>query len=384
MSEVTQRTSVRFCPGCGERTAAGANYCPGCGIALRGPASSGPASAAPASPTAGLVVLASFLAAGLALWVTILLPEEEPGRRPLASRPTAPAEGSGAEGRDVPPGHPPVEIPEEVRRFITELEAEAKAKPDDLTTWKNLAQVQYRAGQVDSSYLADAEKSFLHVLELDSRDLEALRGLANIHFDRDEYDAAVKRYSEYLEIRPDAADVRTDRATMLLHGGKIDEAIAEYRRVIEKSPDFYQAYFNLGIASARKNRPDEARAALAEARRLAPDDAVRGQVDRVLAQFGGGAPSGSSFHDRVEANLRRHQIVGPKVVSFEWSSETEGRVVLDQFPMEQMPEFVREKFLGRLERELGEARAASGASGVARLELVDRASGDVMATIAVE
>lgn len=339
------------------------------------------------SPVAGVVVLAMFLAAGLATWFGILRPEVAPARRPLAPRATPgavgaipPSQGGGA----VPADHPPLEMPEEVQRFLARLEGEADAKPDDAATWRNLAQVQYRAGQIDRSYLGRAEESFRHVLELDPRDPDALRGLGNIHFDRGEYESAVERYSAFLELRPEDVNVRTDRGTMLLYGGKLVEAIAEYKRVLERSPDFYQAHFNLGVAHAWTNDLEKARTALTEARRLAPDDPARAQIDRVLSRFDGTAGSGTlSFRDRVEGNLRRHEIVGPKVVEFEWTSDTEGRVWLDQFPMDQMPDFVRAKFLGRLERELGEARQAVGAEGVARLEIVDH-SGNVMATITAE
>ena len=43
-------------------------------------------------------------------------------------------------------------------------------------------------------YLDKAETSFRHVLTLDSKDLDALRGLGNVHFDREEYDKAVESY----------------------------------------------------------------------------------------------------------------------------------------------------------------------------------------------
>ena len=56
----------------------------------------------------------------------------------------------------MPQGHPPVEIPEDVRKVIAKLADAARAKPDDLETWQQLGFVQYKAGQVDAKYLADA------------------------------------------------------------------------------------------------------------------------------------------------------------------------------------------------------------------------------------
>jgi hypothetical protein len=49
-----------------------------------------------------------------------------------------------------------------------------------------------------------------------------------------------------------------------------------------------------------------------------------------------------------------------------------------------MPEVVRQKFLDRVRGELADAKQKGGAAGSARLDLVDDASGQVMATVSVE
>jgi tetratricopeptide (TPR) repeat protein len=322
---------------------------------------------------------------------------------PLAPRPqeeaAAPPAASGAsagEGR-MPANHPPLEVPADVKKYIGELAKNAAAKPKDLDAWKTLAQVQYRAGQVDKSYLTEAEESFRHVLELDPKDLDAFRGLGNVHFDREEYAQSVDWYGKYLAAKPDDLNVRTDLGTMYLYGGQPERAIAEYDKVLAKDPKFYQAHYNLGIAYAQQGDKEKALAALKKASEYAPDDETRKQIASMLdhaTQPAGAAvpaPSGESaspaaggFQATIESDLRAHPIVGPKIVKFDWPSETAGQVRLHDFPMQAMPEMVRQKFLDRLKSDLAEAKKKFAASGEAKLEFVDDKSGAVMATITAE
>jgi tetratricopeptide (TPR) repeat protein len=353
-------------------------------------------------PTEAIAVLVGFLAVGLTLWAWLLAPAPPAQRMPLAPRsqeeaaaPSAALPSSAGEG-PMPANHPPLEVPADVKKYISELAKNAAAKPKDLDAWKTLAQVQYRAGQVDKSYLSEAEESFRHVLDLDAKDLDAIRGLGNVHFDREEYAQAVDWYGKYLAAKPDDLNVRTDLGTMYLYGGQPERAIAEYDNVLGKDPKFYQAHYNLGIAYAQQGDKDKAIASLKKASEYAPDDATRKQIDSMLdhatspgggtvpASSGDTAPSSGGFQAAIEDVLRAHPIVGPKIVKFEWPSETAGQVRLRDFPMQSMPEMIRQKFLDRLKTDLAEAKKKASASGEAKLELVDDKSGTVMATVTAE
>lgn len=399
MTEASSRSSVRFCPGCGEAAVSGAKFCVACGQRLAGSirGARGPV------PTEALAVLVAFLAVGLSLWAWLLAPSGPAPRMPLAPRPqeeaaSPPAASAASAGEGgMPANHPPLEVPADVKKYIGELAKNAAAKPKDLDAWKTLAQVQYRAGQVDKSYLTEAEESFRHVLEIDPKDLDAFRGLGNVHFDREEYAQSVDWYGKYLAVKPDDLNVRTDLGTMYLYGGDSERAIAEYDKVLTKDPKFYQAHYNLGIAYAQRGDKEKALAALKKASQYAPDDATRKQIDSMLdhaTQPGGGtvpattgetaAPAAGGFQATIENDLRSHPIVGPKIVKFDWPSETAGQVRLRDFPMQAMPEMIKQKFLDRLKTDLAEAKKKSAASGEAKLELVDDKSGAVMATITAE
>ncbi len=338
---------------------------------------------------AGLVVLVGFLSVGLVLWALVVSPQRGPERLPLAQRESpAPSANQSSTG-GLPENHPRLEIPADVKKSIDEMEAKAAAQPKNLETWKVVAEVEYRAGQIDRTYLAKAEVSFRHLLALDAKNLDALRGLGNIHFDREEYDKAVESYQGYLTVKPDDQSVRTDLGTMYLYRGEPDPAIAEYGKVLAQDEKFYQAHFNLGIAYAQKGDTTKALASFARARELAPDDGTRKQIDAMVdrtasAGHAAAAEGPKSFQQRAEDALRGHPIVGPKIVAFRWSSATVGEVRLREFPMQGMPEKVRQKFLDRLKGELADAKQKSGAAGSAKLDLIDDANGQMMATVSVE
>ncbi len=192
--------------------------------------------------------------------------------------------------------------------------------------------------------------------------------------------------SRYLAVKPEDPSVRTDLGTMYLYGGDADKAIAEYGKVLAKDEKFYQAHFNLGIAYAQKGDATKALASFARARDLAPDDAARQQIDamadRTKAASTAARPREGdrrAFSSGPRRALRGHPIVGPKIVAFRWPSATVGEVRLREFPMQGMPEMVRQKFLDRLKGELADAKRQERAprrSGESSTCRRSRAAGD--------
>jgi cytochrome c-type biogenesis protein CcmH/NrfG len=348
--------------------------------------------------------------AGIGTWLQILAPKTRSGP-PGSPSPPPPAAGAAAGGGELPEGHPPLEqlaIPDDVKTFITDLVGTAQAQPNDIALWTRLSQVQYRAAQIDSSYYPAALQAFQHVLELEPDNPDAVRGVANVHYDLGDYQKALPSFERYLTLRPDDPGARTDLATVRLHVGDVDRAIAEYREVIAANPSFVQAHYNLGIALHQGGRHDEALAAFRRAREVATDDRIRARVDQIIAQMespagttpvaasagpagstatgSAAAPAataggGNAFQERVERFFRTHEIVGPKVVRVEWPAPESARVVVKDFPMTAMPPFARTKFTSRITETLGEAKAAGGIAGSVQVEIVDGATGTVMETV---
>jgi len=355
-----------------------------------------------------------------------------------------PAAG-GSQNGGLPPGHPNIELPTEARSFIDKIERDANAKPKDVVAWNKFGAVSMRAAMFDQSYYGKAQDAYGHVLKLDPDNLDALRGIGDIDYDKQQYDEATAAYEHYLKKKPDDPEVRTDLGTMYLYTGNADQAVVQYKKAIAEKPGFFQAYYNMGVALAQQNKPEDAAATFKQALALAPDDNARTQVKELLAKLSGAPAAGASikaasaatpstgkisaapavsvaakntaaakstaaaaspaasaaiaakepaspaavsttsseddFHDAVETMVRGLPIAGPKVTSVQWPDKLKAKVLMDSFPMDQMPPFAKAKFLTDLKAGIDSAKKDNNISSPVEVNIVDGASGNVMETV---
>jgi len=380
----------RFCAQCGTRVVASAKFCSDCGTRLDGSAPR--LSGGWQLNAMGSGVLGFFLVAGLTMWVVILSPT-----------PPRPAPGAGAPHasqqaeNQLPEGHPkvPLALPQEAKGFMADLAAKAKEKPNDTATWIRLGQVYYRAAEFDQAYYADALSAFQHVLDLEPQNVDALRGAASIHFDRDEHKEAASFFERLLATHPDDLNARTLLGASYSQMGETTRGIATLRDVMKSDASYWPAHYYLGAILGQQGDDKEALDELKKARDLSNDDRVRKRIDEMIAGVSGEPGTGSqpaggsekpatalsAFQNDVEQGLRAHPILGPRIVRVEWTGAGDGRVVVQNFPMAGMPPAVRDKFTGRLADQLRQAQAANPVSGTVRLEIADASSGAVMATV---
>ncbi len=432
---------MRFCPQCGAPLMAQAKFCVECGRSLTGTASG--AGEAASSGSRAMPITTAFVAVfsgitivglGAAAWIMLRTPDvvreqvanapigaAANGSTPASSNPsnsgaatTANPAAGGKNAGDLPAGHPKIELPTEARTFIDKIEKEARAKPNDTAAWNKLGAVTMRAAMFDPGYYAKAEEAYGHVLKLQPENLDALRGIGDIDYDKQHYDEAVAAYEHYLKIKGDDPEVRTDLGTMYLYTGNADQAIVQYRKAIASKPEFFQAYYNMGIAYAQMNKTADAKTALEKALKLAADDTARNQVKELIAKLNGTAVAGASgqavstklnsagdderpavaasiaasskkdskdFHGAIEQMVRGLPIAGPKVGTVQWPDNLTAKVLMDSFPMDQMPPFAKSKFLGDLKAGIDTAKKQNQVASSVEVDIVDGASGKVMETI---
>jgi tetratricopeptide (TPR) repeat protein len=387
----------RFCASCGAPVLASANFCVECGERLPGATAPRARFSFPLPRYAPVLIVATVVAVGGGAVVMGVLSPKTPPSVPRHNVPPASGAANTEAPQNLPEGHPPIAIPDQVKEAIRDMAKKAEAAPDDAETWKRLAEVQYRAGQLDPSYLPEAAASYRHVVEREPHNLEAIRNLGNIAFDQDQHDIAVGYYEQYLKEKPDDLEVQTDLGTMYLSAGKADRAIQQYQSVLQTNPSFFQAQFNLAIAYRSLGQNDKLIAALEKARTLAADDKTRAQVDQLLARAknepAAGAPAGSSrpaagapapsggLQADLEAVFRKHPILGSKVQRIEWAGPESAKVYIRDFPMDQMPEEMRTMFQDRMKGRIKEQKDAHQVAATTRFELIDEATGKVMDTI---
>jgi hypothetical protein len=106
--------------------------------------------------------------------------------------------------------------------------------------------------------------------------------------------------------------------------------------------------------------------------------------------IGGAAPAAApagdakSFPESVEQTFRGNPVAGPKVASVEWSAPDKGRVVMTGFPMQAMPDAMRNMYLDKMSKGVREGKAKFQVSGPVSIDIVDGASGTVMATVTAD
>ena len=380
--------AARFCSQCGAELVAQARFCIGCGRALAGGIGRWrvPVHLRRSAP---ILIFGVVLAAGVVGVVAGRLAERPPPSVPGRSLP-----GGANASASLPEGHPPIEVPENVRQMMAAIRREAEAAPDDAEKWKRLAGVEYRASKIDPRYAETAERAYMHVVGLDPKDREALRNLGNLAYDRDDHARAIEYYERYMALEPDDLEARTDLGTMYLGKGDTAKAIDVYGQVLRRAPEFYQALFNLGVAYRRRGDFDAAVASFRKARQAAPEGRAGGRGGEASARSagtparGGGAAgtaaaaAGKPFRQAVEDIFGKHPMMGAKVDGFEWQGETSLQVQLQQFPVAQMPPEIRQRFVGAIRTELRKAKASHGIRHRVAVALVDGESKTVMETIA--
>jgi cytochrome c-type biogenesis protein CcmH/NrfG len=415
MSSAARGLKVRFCPQCGAPTVAAARFCVECGVRLtQATGAESSASTPPRASSAGkprpvaalsstLAPFAATLTAIMAVGILVAfgVMRQIPQREALLSSPSQPSSqpSSVQDAGQLPPGHPTIRLPKEARDFIADIERKAEANPQDLAAWDKLGDVCFRAATFDSSYYPKAATAYAHVLKLDPDNLDALRGVGNIDFDQRKYDEAIAAYEHYLSGKPDDPEVRTDLGTMLLSSGSADQAVLQYRKVLATHPNFFEASFNLGIAYGQMNQLEAARAAFEKAKALAPDTDAKNRAAQMLAELGAGSVPASqedsrsatpptvlsddsaSFKDAMERMLRDLPIAGPKVASVQWPSATRLRVLMDNFPMDQMPPFAAAKFMADLKTGIVNVKSAHDVRAPVEIDICDATSGRVMQSV---
>ena len=326
---------MKFCPECGAATQPGAKFCVSCGQ---------PLSPEAVQPRVPIRIPAGFTAVFLGVLLVGLVVGGILVRQQRKVR--AKEESVGASSSNLPAGHPKVELPAKAVEFIKNLESQAQKQPKDITVWNRLGTVALRASLFDQSYFRLASDAYGHVLQLDPDNLEALRGIGNLNYDRQKYDQAIAAYEHYLKHKPDDSDVQTDLGTMYLYTGNADQAIKRYQKALSIKPDAYEPYYNLGVAYAAMNNNAQARASLQQAIKYAPDqDSKRasticsrrspvaapgagcgiGRVRWRRRSRGASAAPANSFEGTNRGDGRGLPFAGPKVASVKWTSKTRRR-----------------------------------------------------------
>lgn len=90
-------------------------------------------------------------------------------------------------------------------------------------------------------------KTLREIVKNDPKNLPAWVELGNLYFDTDQPKEAIEAYSQYLAIKPDNPDVRTDMGIMYRSLGQFDKAIEEFRKAAQSDSKHVNSRYNIGL-----------------------------------------------------------------------------------------------------------------------------------------
>jgi tetratricopeptide (TPR) repeat protein len=181
-----------------------------------------------------------------------------------------------------------------------------------------------------TGYWRDSETLWTHTLACTSGS-----SLAHINFGlalagRGRIDEAIAHYRKALEIEPDSANAHNNLGLALAGRGRIDEAMLHYQRALKIEPDFALAHNNLGLALAGRGRIDEAIAQYQRALEIQPDFAMahnnlglalagRGRIDEAIAHYRKALeiePDNAEVHNNLGLALAGHGRVDEAIAHY--------------------------------------------------------------------
>jgi len=99
----------------------------------------------------------------------------------------------------------------------------------------------------DSIELTSKIQTLKEIVKKDPKNLPAWVELGNLYFDTDQPREATEAYSQYLKVKPDNPDVRTDMGIMYRKLGQFDRAIEEFRKAAQSDPKHMNSRYNIGL-----------------------------------------------------------------------------------------------------------------------------------------
>jgi tetratricopeptide (TPR) repeat protein len=106
-------------------------------------------------------------------------------------------------------------------------------------------------GSPRAAVLDEAQvKALTSVAERDSKNPKPRIDLANLYFDADRYDDAIKWYEQALALAPSDVNVSTDLGVAYYYTNQPDKALAQFDKSLALDPKHVKTLLNVGIVRA--------------------------------------------------------------------------------------------------------------------------------------
>lgn len=138
----------------------------------------------------------------------------------------------------------------------------------------------------------ELEQALRDRIVADPNDAASMAELANLLANAGDLTGAILWYEKVLELQPTNTTIRLDFARSLAEGGKQRDADVQFRRVLADEPNNVEAHFYLGELYRRWQppRPDEAIAEYRRVLELRPDSYLAQRATDALVSLGAATP----------------------------------------------------------------------------------------------
>lgn len=337
------------CPKCLTESATGAKFCAACGWDLARDYRE--TRIAPKQ-------LGLFVVLTLAIW----LGGWQAQQYLAGKQPSAPFEAQGGEHKSAEISDP------ELQKLRAAAEADPKNKDGWNTLANAIAQKLQSSEQADPALVFEAIAALRHILDIDPKDANALLAMAEISFNQQAFSKAADFYKQFLELEPADLDIRARYGSTLTFVGQFDDSLKQLNQVLARNPRHFHALAYLSVTYAEMGKQAEALATGERAIAEAPSDEARARFSEFMTTVKEGPkkqemptavrgnvapptalpPEGAAIAEQMKSN----SVAGRKFAGAEMRDGTTLVLNFNDFPMEQMPPFVREKFTNGVKEQL--------------------------------
>lgn len=301
-----------------------------------------------------LYLTSALVFATLVLWVSGLSLSEylskEPERR-LKKEGHDHAQGESLAGKS----------PSNKSLDLSKLEIDYEKNPDSQEAAILYANALFESGMIEGAAdnLKRAVGIYHEILERDPKQSDALLGLGTLSLHVGVSDKALEYYLRYIEVRPDDISIASNLALAEARSGKKDAALERLDGILTKNPDFVIAMVTKGLILSESGDKDAARALWLKAEELEENEVLKQRISSLIvsslkSNTQGGIEIKKS-NTEIKDFFRNHPIVGAKVWDIFDEEGSVLKVLLKDFPVNDMPEFAKTKFENSILSELNKS-----------------------------
>ncbi len=118
--------------------------------------------------------------------------------------------------------------------------------------------------------LDSAEKKYIEIIGLDSKNINAFKELGRVYFEKKEFEEAKQTFEHILKLKEDDEDIYENLAKIAKEKGDLNEARDEYLKSININKQNSQTYFNLAEVYRAMDKLPEAVVNLKKALKIEP------------------------------------------------------------------------------------------------------------------